>query len=82
MNLASPILAVFNIGPTEGLLILVVIILLFGAKRLPELARSLGRSLNEFKKGKDELNKELEAGRKEASETVEKAKSTQTPPTV
>ena len=38
-------------GGTELILIFFVIILLFGAKKLPELARSLGKSLNEFKKG-------------------------------
>jgi sec-independent protein translocase protein TatA len=41
-------------GPTEIILILVVLILLFGAKKIPDLARSLGRSLNEFKKGREE----------------------------
>jgi len=63
-------LAVLGMGPMEGLVVLAVIILLFGAKRLPELARSLGKSLSEFKRGKDELNKELEAGRKEAVESA------------
>ena len=41
-------------GPLELLIVLFVILLLFGAKKLPGLARSLGRSLGEFKKGKEE----------------------------
>tara|TARA_B100000927_G_C16461420_1_gene467988 strand:- start:1282 stop:1515 length:234 start_codon:yes stop_codon:yes gene_type:complete len=41
-------------GGTELILIIFVIILLFGARKLPELARSLGKSLNEFKKGQRE----------------------------
>ena len=43
-----------GIGPMEVVLILFVILLLFGSKRLPDLARSLGKSLSEFKKGKEE----------------------------
>ncbi len=43
-----------RLGPTEIILILVVLILLFGAKKIPDLARSIGRSLNEFKKGREE----------------------------
>ena len=50
-----------NIGLTEILIILLVIILLFGAKRIPDLARSLGKSISEFKKGRKEGN-EIEAG--------------------
>lgn len=41
-------------GPFELLVILFVILLLFGARKLPELSRSLGRSLSEFKKGREE----------------------------
>ncbi len=43
-----------RLGWTEILLILVLVLLLFGAKRLPDLARSLGASLKEFKKGINE----------------------------
>ena len=45
-------------GSGEVLLVLVVILLLFGSKRLPELARSLGKSLNEFKRGRQEGERE------------------------
>ena len=46
-----------NIGPTELLVVLAIVLVLFGGKKLPDLARSLGRSLGEFKKGKDEGEK-------------------------
>jgi len=54
-----PIVA-FGIPSGPDLIILLVIVLvLFGAKRLPELARGLGQSVNEFKKAKDEFDKEV-----------------------
>jgi sec-independent protein translocase protein TatA len=40
-----------NMGVTELIIILVIILLLFGSTKLPSLARSLGSSVNEFKKG-------------------------------
>lgn len=45
-----------NVGPLELIIILVVILLLFGATRLPKLARSLGQASHEFKKGVGEGN--------------------------
>ena len=45
-------------GPWQILLVLAIILLLFGGKKLPELAHSLGKSLGEFKKGKEEGDKE------------------------
>lgn len=48
------IIGLMTPGPFEIIVILLVVLLLFGAKRLPELARSLGKSLNEFKRGREE----------------------------
>lgn len=47
-------LAIGMPGGSEMVIVLAVILLLFGAKRLPELSRSLGKSLGEFKKGQEE----------------------------
>ncbi len=47
-----------QLGPAEILIILAVFLLLFGAKKLPELARSLGRSSTEFRKGLKEGGKD------------------------
>ncbi|MGK0186570.1 MAG: sec-independent protein translocase protein TatA [Verrucomicrobiales bacterium] len=47
------------IGGPELILIFVVVLLLFGAKKLPELARGMGKSLGEFKKAKDEFEHEI-----------------------
>jgi sec-independent protein translocase protein TatA len=61
-----------NIGPLELIIILLVVLLLFGAKRLPELGRSLGSGMREFKDsvtGKDSEPEHaaLEAGDEPAS---------------
>ena len=55
----QPQLAFFNLGPWEILLVLIVILVLFGAKRLPELARGLGLGINEFKDAVDSSKKEI-----------------------
>ncbi len=46
-------------GFQEWILILLIVLVLFGAKRLPELARGLGKSMNEFKKARDEFEREI-----------------------
>ena len=56
----SPLL--FAIGPLGGpeiLILLFIILLLFGAKKLPELARGLGKAKNEFQKASHEVEKEV-----------------------
>lgn len=47
------------IGGPEMIMIFIVILLLFGAKKLPELARGVGKSMGEFKKARDEFEKEI-----------------------
>ena len=50
-----------SLGMPEILVILVIALLLFGPKKLPELGRSLGQSIREFKKGASEIKEELES---------------------
>jgi sec-independent protein translocase protein TatB len=52
----------FGIGMPEMLLILAVALIVFGPKRLPELAKSLGRALGEFKRATSDLKESIETG--------------------
>ncbi|MBO5941002.1 MAG: twin-arginine translocase TatA/TatE family subunit [Kiritimatiellae bacterium] len=60
-------------GPWQILLVLAIILILFGGKKLPELAHSLGKSLGEFKKGKEEGDK-VDAKAEVASEKADAKK--------
>ena len=53
-------LAVFGIGGWEVILILAVVLILFGAKKLPDLAKGLGTGIKEFKKATREVTDELQ----------------------
>jgi TatA/E family protein of Tat protein translocase len=53
------ILAIGPLGMPELVVIFIVILLLFGAKKIPELARGVGKSLGEFKKARDDFEGEL-----------------------
>ncbi len=64
-----------GIGTTELMIILLVVLLLFGPKKLPELARGMGRSIREFKKATSEIEEDI----KTAIETEEKPVVAQTP---
>jgi sec-independent protein translocase protein TatA len=55
----------FGLGYQELLLIMVIVLILFGASRLPELARSLGSSIKEFKKGVTEIKDESASSKKD-----------------
>jgi sec-independent protein translocase protein TatA len=51
-----------NIGFTEILLIAVVVLLLFGAKRLPEIGAAMGKSITSFKRGLSDVDKSVREG--------------------
>jgi sec-independent protein translocase protein TatA len=58
----STLLFIGNLSGTEIFVVLLVILLLFGAKRIPELARGFGKGIREFKEGMKEVQKEIETG--------------------
>ena len=49
----------FNLGPQELFWIFLIVLFLFGAKRIPEIGRSIGKGIQEFKKGMKEVETEL-----------------------
>lgn len=59
------------------IIILVIVLLLFGAKKLPELARGMGKSLGEFKKAKDEFEHEITRAADDASKPTKKVEKSE-----
>ena len=57
--MSQTMLAIANLGPTEMILIVAVIFLLFGATRLPQLAKALGQSKKAFREGIEEGEREV-----------------------
>jgi sec-independent protein translocase protein TatA len=47
-----------NLGPTELILIFLIVLLLFGANRIPEIAKGMGRGIRDFKKGMSGVDEE------------------------
>jgi len=58
-----------SLGGTEIFVILLVVLLFFGAKRIPELARGIGQGMNEFRKASDQIKDELQKGKDEGFNT-------------
>ena len=48
-----------SIGPSELIIIMLIVLLLFGSKRLPELARGIGKATRQFKKALDDVKEEI-----------------------
>lgn len=55
----TPIIAIVGLGGQEILIVLLILLFLFGAKKLPQLARGMGKSLGEFKKAREEFDDEV-----------------------
>lgn len=70
----------FGLGAPEIIIILVVALLVFGPKKLPDLGRSLGQGIREFKRGTAGLKEELESSFKDEPERVELKKEVQPVP--
>jgi TatA/E family protein of Tat protein translocase len=60
----------FNIGPLELMVILVIALLVVGPHRLPEVGRSIGRGIREFRKAQDEVQKTIQAALNEPASTA------------
>lgn len=60
------ILAIGSFGGQEMIFIFLIVLLLFGAKKLPQLARGVGKSMGEFKKAKEEFEREITTAETEA----------------
>lgn len=59
INMLSTILLLFNMGTGELVLIALVILLLFGGRKIPELMRGVGKGVRSFRQGMKEVNDEI-----------------------
>jgi sec-independent protein translocase protein TatA len=63
----------FNLGPQELFWLFLIVLFLFGAKRIPEIGRSIGKGISEFKKGMKEVESEINASDKPATKSGDDA---------
>ncbi|MDG5765842.1 twin-arginine translocase TatA/TatE family subunit [Balneolales bacterium ANBcel1] len=68
-----------SFGGMEWLVIALAVLLLFGAKKIPELARGLGQGLTEFRKASSDIRKEIEKGSSEPTISERDQKSKKEP---
>jgi sec-independent protein translocase protein TatA len=76
---APHLLALGPLGTPELIIIAVLVLVLFGAKKLPTFARSLGKSMGEFKKAREEFEHELTRAQDEAERPTPPAQPIQPP---
>ena len=68
----NPMFGLFNLGGGEIILILAIVLILFGAKKLPELAKGLGQGIKEFKKATDNASEGLREAMAESSSATQR----------
>ncbi len=64
-----------SIGGSEIILILLAVLLLFGSKRIPEVAKMMGKGMREFRKATDEIKKEINDGTKDIQKDINDIKN-------
>jgi TatA/E family protein of Tat protein translocase len=70
----------FNIGPLELMVILVIALLVVGPHRLPEVGRSIGRGIRDFRKAQDEVQKTIQSALNEPASTARPMPRADAPP--
>jgi sec-independent protein translocase protein TatA len=65
----------FGINGSEWWILLVIVLLIFGPSKLPDLARSMGKSVTEFRKGMKDVHDEVKEGKPEESPKPEESES-------
>jgi len=71
----------FNIGMPELVIILVIVLIIFGAGKLPEIGSGLGKGIRNFKKSTRDVTEDLEIDGKKEEETVKVESETEADPT-
>ena len=68
---------IFNMGPQEIFLVAVVVLLLFGGKKIPELMKGLGKGIREFNSAKSNIETEIKDNMKEIDRNAQEVKEKQ-----
>ena len=77
------LLGFMNVGGQEIIWILLLVLVLFGAKKIPEFARGIGQAIKEFQKAKDEFSDELHsAGKTDSAKNTDVRSAAATVPTI